>query len=148
MQIQKRYERGDSIKLIEYAFANYEYVNIKEKINYEFSEWKKKNLSNINIIKGKTSILQLDLEEMEYDEIPVNKNELNSLKVDIKCESELVAPLEENRKIGVIEVSVKSEVVFSTNIVVKEKIEKKSLVYFLKQLVENYSIYLEEGFCN
>lgn len=85
---------------------------------------------------------------MEYDEIPINKNELNSLDIQIKCKNELVAPLDSKEKIGVIEVFVKDEVVFSTNVILKEKIEKKSLFYFMKQLVENYSSYLEEGFCN
>lgn len=85
---------------------------------------------------------------MEYDEIPINRNELNSLDIQIKCNDEFVAPLEVNERIGVIEVLVKDEVIFSTNIILKEKIEKKSLFYFLKQLVENYSQYLKEGFCN
>lgn len=85
---------------------------------------------------------------MEYDEIPINKNELNSLDIQIKCKDEVAAPLEANERIGVIEVCLKSEVVFSTNIIIKEKIEKKGLFYFMKQLVENYSSYLEEGFCN
>lgn len=85
---------------------------------------------------------------MQYDEIPINKNELNSLEIQIKCDEELIAPLEANERIGVIEVFVKDKVVFSTNVILKEKIEKKSLFYFMKQLVENYSSYLEEGFCN
>lgn len=144
----KKIRTTDSIKLIEYAFANYEYVNIKEKIEYEFNEWKKRNLNNISIIKGKTFIPKLDLEEMEYDEIPINKNEINSLEIEIKCKNELVAPLEMNEQIGVIEARVKGGVVFSTNIILKEKIEKKGLLYFLKQLVCNYGSYLENGFCN
>lgn len=85
---------------------------------------------------------------MEYDKIPINKNELNSLEVRVKCKNEFVAPMNVMEEIGVIEVLVKDEVVFSTNIILKEKIEKKSLFYFLKQLVENYSCYLEEGLCN
>ena len=99
-------------------------------------------------MKGKDCILQLDFEKIEYDEIPINKSELNSLEVRVKCKNELVAPLEENEEIGVIEVRVRDEVVYSTNIVLKEKIEKKSLFYFLKQLVCNYGSYMEEGFCN
>lgn len=121
---------------------------MKEKIEYEFEEWKKRNLDNINIIKGKTFIPQLDLEEMEYDEIPINKNEINSLEIQVKCKNELVAPLEEKEEIGVIEVRVRDEVVYTTNIVLKEKIEKKGLFYFLKQLIGNYDRYLEDGFCN
>lgn len=85
---------------------------------------------------------------MKYDEIPINKNELSSLEVRVKCKNEFVAPMNVLEKIGVIEVLVKDEVVFSTNIILEEKIEKKSLLYFLKQLIENYSSYLEEGFCN
>lgn len=84
---------------------------------------------------------------MEYDEIPINKNEINSLEIQVKCKNELVAPLEEGEKIGIIEARVRDEVVYSTNIVLKEKIEKKGLFYFLKQLVCNYGSYLEDGFC-
>ncbi len=89
---------------------------------------------------------QLVLEKMEYDEVPINKNELNSLQVEIKCDNEFIAPKDAMDKVGVVEVKVKDEVICSTNIVLKEKIEKKGVFYFLKQLVNNYSNYLEEGF--
>lgn len=121
---------------------------MKEKIEYEFEEWKKRNLSNIKVVKGEESTLQLALKEIDYDEIPINKNEINSLEIQVKCKNELVAPLEEKEEIGVIEVRVRDEVVYTTNIVLKEKIERKGLFYFLKQLVCNYGSYLEDGFCN
>jgi len=36
----KKIRTQDSVKLIEYAFKNCEYINIKEKIQEEFKEWK------------------------------------------------------------------------------------------------------------
>ena len=38
----KKLRTSDSIKLIEYTFSNFEYVNIQEKIDTELENWKKR----------------------------------------------------------------------------------------------------------
>ena len=49
----KKDRTKDSVKLIEYAFANYEIVNIEEKINTEFENWKNINTQRIKGQKRK-----------------------------------------------------------------------------------------------
>ena len=47
----KKYRTSDSIKLIEYAFHNFTYVDIKKILSDYFESWKKENISkSLNII--------------------------------------------------------------------------------------------------
>lgn len=144
----KKIRTTDSINLIEYAFANYEYINIKEKIENEFEEWKQKNLKNIEIIKGKEDILQVDLQQIEYEEIPINKNNVKDIYVEIEYVEIIEAPIQKLQQIGKIQVKVKEECICSTNIITKEKINKKNIIDYMKQLLKNYNSYLVEGLQN
>jgi len=144
----KKIRTSDSIKLIEYAFSNFEYVNIKEKIEDEFNEWKDNNLKNIQIIKGQIQTLEVELEQIQYEEVPINKNNIKDIKIEIECESILQAPIQTDRIIGKIQVEVKDEIICTTDIYVKEKIEKKNITDYMKQIISNYNLYLNKGLQN
>lgn len=76
----KKIRTTDSVKLIEYVFSNYEYVNIKEKIESEFEIWKNKNIANIQIEKGITKVAQICLDKIQYEEIPINKSNIKDIR--------------------------------------------------------------------
>lgn len=139
----KKIRTQDSIKLIEYAFSNYEYINIKEKIEDEFEKWKDNNLKKIEISKGKLQKLQIALEQIPFEQVPIYKNNLKDIEVQINCEKYLQAPVTKNQKIGEIQVKVKNEVIIETNIIIKETIEKKSIIDYMMQLILNYEQYLK-----
>lgn len=139
----KKIRTQDSIKLIEYAFSNYKYINIKEKIEDEFEKWKDNNLKKIEISKGKQQKLQIALEEIPFEQVPINKNNLKDIEIQINCEKNLQAPVTKNQKIGEIQVKVKNEVIVETNIIIKETIEKKSIIDYMMQLILNYEQYLQ-----
>lgn len=144
----KKIRTADSIKLIEYAFSNYEYINIKEKIQKEFEEWKEENIKKIEIIKGKEQEPKLILGKIQYNEIPVNKNNIKDIKIQISCINKMQAPVEENQKIGVIEVKIEEETITSVEIIVEKEIQKKKVIDYIKQVLTNYNIYLEKGLQN
>ena len=141
----KKIRTTDSVKLIEYACSNYEYINIKEKIENKFEEWKKAQLKNIEILKGIDKTPQLKLDNLQFDEVPINKSKIKDIKVEIICKSTLQAPLQENDVVGEIRIMQKEETITTVNILLKEKVEKKKVIDYINQFITNYSIYLEQA---
>lgn len=141
----KKIRTEDSIKLIEYAFSNYEYINIKEKIQDKFKEWKNENLRNIQIIKGIKNIPEIDLGTIQYEEVPINKNSIKDIEIEVNCEQLLQAPIQESQVIGRIEVKIKQDIITSVDIVVKEEIKKKNILDYMEQLLINYNTYLQNA---
>lgn len=144
----KKIRTSDSIKLIEYTFSNFEYINIKEKIEDKFKEWKHSDLRNIQIIKGKSQIQQVKLEQIKYEEVPINKNNIKDIEVEIEYENILQAPIEQDKKIGTVKVKLKHEIICSTDIVIQEKIDKKNIVDYMKQFLSKYNSYLNQALQN
>lgn len=142
----KKIRTNDSIKLIEYAFSKYEYVNIKEKIEREFEEWKNANLKNIEIIKGEEQNISVSLDKIEYTEVPINKNNIKDINIQIDCKYEIQAPIKENQIIGKIEVKLKDEVLTTSNIISTKNIQKKNIINYMQQLILNYNNYLNNAF--
>lgn len=139
----KKIRTTDSIKLIEYAFANYKYINIKEKIEDKFEEWKKENVSNIQVVKGINKLPQIILGNQEYTEIPVSKNNIKDIKIEINCEKILQAPIRKNQVIGTVEVKIKDETITTVDIELKETIERKNIFNYMVQIITNYNYYIK-----
>ncbi len=82
---------------------------------------------------------------MQFEEIPINKNNIKDLKIEVTCKNTLEAPLQENDIIGEIKVTEKEEEITTVNILLKETIEKKNIINYLEQLIRNYSTYMEQA---
>ena len=135
----KRFRTTDSIKLIEYTFKNYEYVNIAEQINKEFAKWKDENQNYFNIIKGCNSTLQIGYSSLESSLIPVKKDDIPSLEVSIQINPNLTAPIYENDVIGNIEVTSNSGFILHCNVLANNTIKKKGIFDYLNSFFKNYS---------
>ena len=135
----KKFRTSDSIKLIEYAFKNYEYVNIAEKINTEFTNWITTNQNYFNIEKGCNSNLQVGYSNLDSSFIPIKKEEIPSIKVSIKINQSLIAPIYENDVVGSIEVSSTGGFILNCNILATNTIEKKNVLDYLNTFFTDYS---------
>jgi len=135
----KKDRTKDSIKLIEYAFNNFEVVNIKEKIEGEFNEWKKINEKRINIIKGIKENPDLILENLPYEKIAIKHGEENNIKIEIENIYSLEAPLEENMCIGKLKIYINETEKFELNILNKESIRKKNVLNYFVELLQKYN---------
>lgn len=120
----KKDRTQDSIKLIEYTYKNFELVNVKEKINTEFENWKLCNSSSFYVSKGKTNNLEITLEDLPYDFLPVNSNQINDISIYIYCNTNLSAPLSSNTPIGYISLSINGNNLIHLNIYNVNYIEK------------------------
>lgn len=135
----KKFRTQDSIKLINYIFDNFEPVNIKELIDDEFEKWKSENLNKIVINKGITQNVNLGIENIDKAIIPIRKDLIDSININIDCQLYFEAPLESNSQIGNINVSISDNINFDYKIYNSFEIKHKSWEMYLFEIFKNYS---------
>lgn len=139
----KKDRTKDSIELIEYAFKNFEMVNIKEKVLAEFENWKLCNSSSFYVSKGKTNNLEIILENLSYDFLPINSNQINNVSIYIYCNTNLSAPLPSNTAIGYISLSINGTNLINLNIYNVNNVEKNNCLDFFNDMIKNYTSSIE-----
>ena len=137
----KKDRTRDSIKVIEYIYANYEMVDIEEYIEKGFNEWNKQN--QIAVIKGQKKNLELKIAEYDVKSIPVHKEEIKDIEIKIDNLSVLNAPIEEGRKIGEIKLQVKGKARVRIDIMSSKEIKKKNIDDYFKGMLMNINYYFE-----
>lgn len=143
----KKFRTKDSIELIEYSFKNFQQVNIKERIQSEFEEWKEKNGKEIEIIKGEKEAVGMELQyKYDYELYPINKEKMGELKIQIECKEVLEAPIENNYQVGQVHMILEGKEIMSVPIVTDCEVERKNIWDYFRQMMLNYTnIILEES---
>jgi len=139
----KKDRTRDSIQLIEYAFKNFEMIDIKEKILTEFENWKLCNSSSIVVKKGLSNNLDIFLEDLPFNYLPVNCNQTNNVSIYIYCNTSFEAPLPANSSLGYLTVSINEKTVITLNIYNSNFVPKKDYSDFWEEMIKNYISYLE-----
>lgn len=128
----KKYRTSDSIKLIEYAYKNYEVIDIEKKIKEQFENWKRLNCNRIYINKAKQEKIDLDIESLGYSKIAIKKTDIDNIKMEINSLYYLEAPVEKGKIIGNAKIQINGETIANLNIKNKQVIEKKNIFdYFI-----------------
>lgn len=139
----KKDRTRDSVQLIEYAFKNFEMVNIREKIMTEFENWKLYNSSSFTVKKGISSNVDVILNDLPFDFLPVNCNHINDISIYIYCKTTFDAPMPANTAIGYLTVSVCNKNVLSLDIFNSNEISQKNWKDFCNDMIKNYTLHLE-----
>lgn len=140
----KKIRTADSVKLIEYTFSNFSYVDIKLKIEEEFNAWEDINSGRVSIEKGIKSGINLRLEEYSLKYYPIKKNTENNIKIEVNANLDLVAPVKINAKIGEVKVFYGENEILSLEILTDEEVRKKGILDYIYEITKGYSCYLEE----
>lgn len=127
----------DSIKLIEYAFSNYERINLEEIAKKEFENWKQINEKRIYIYKAENKNVELILDKIQNKQIPIKKGSEKDIKIEINCIYEFEAPLPKLAKVGNLIIKNKEEIIEIIDIRAKQEIKKKSIINYMFQFFEN-----------
>ena len=143
----KKDRTRDSINLIEYAYKNFQMINIREKIMTEFENWKLCNSSSFIVKKGNSNDVDVILKDLPFDFFPINCNHINDVSIYIYCNTTFNAPLEANRAIGYLTVSVQNKNVLSLDIYNSNSIPQKNYSDFWNDMIKNYTSYLEILLC-
>lgn len=140
----KKIRTTDSVKLIEYTFSNFKSINIKEKIEEEFNNWKDINEGRINIKKGIKNGIEIKLDEYDLKNYPIKNNTEEKIVIKVECNMNLIAPIEKNKKIGRITVLYDSNNILEIDILTAESIRKKGITDYILEIGKKYRNYLEE----
>ena len=139
----KKDRTRDSVQLIEYAFKNFEMVNIREKIITEFENWKLCNSSSFTVKKGISNNVDVILNDLPFDFLPVNCNHINDISIYIYCKTTFDAPLQANTAIGYLTVRVHDKNVLSLDTYNSNEISQKNWRNFCNDMIKNYTLHLE-----
>ncbi len=140
----KKFRTQDSIKLIEYAFKNFTYINANEIATNAFENWKNENLKYIDIDRSSSDSFEFELKPCETPTISINKNDVNNIKVSIYINSNLEAPISSNTVIGNLTLSLGDKTLISLDIINTSNINRKNIPYYLNYFFSNYSNILEQ----
>ena len=135
----------DSIKLINYAFNNFTLVNVDEIIRKNFNDWVNQNSRNINIEKGIYQDLNFSLDEsqIQFKNIAVNNDFVDSVNTNIEFSNSFDAPLLENSVVGNLTINVNGLDYFSVDVLNKTLIKKKNIFNYLNAFAKNYFTYFD-----
>lgn len=135
----------DSIKLINYAFNNFTLVNVDEIIRKNFNDWLNQNSRNINIEKGIYQDLNFSLDEsqIQFKNIAVNNDFVDSVNTNIEFSNSFDAPLLENSVVGNLTINVNGLDYFSVDVLNKTLIKKKNIFNYLNAFAKNYFAYFD-----
>lgn len=98
----KKDRTRDSVEIIEYAYKNYTIYDLKELIKENYEDWKNINEKRIEVIRGKNKILTTKLDKLDNYNIPIKKQDIDNLKVEIFALKEIEAPIYVDDYIGKI----------------------------------------------
>ena len=138
----KNHRTKDSISLIEYTFENYNVLNVEEIINKDFENWKTENLNSFSFQKGIINDIDLNLGTLPYDITAIKKETLNSIYTEINCEKNFEAPISGNSQIGEILLKDDNNTILTIPIYLKNTVERKTLLYYFKNILYNYNAIL------
>ena len=142
----KKFRTQDSIKLIEYAFSNFEMVDIESIIENKFSNWQTENSSYFSINKGVNSNVSTSLQDIKFKYFHVNKANIKDICVDFSCIFSFEAPLLEGTKIGSLCCYLGDKNICELDIYCSNSVLKKDITFYFRNFIENYSSYLENIF--
>lgn len=133
----KKIRTKDSIKIIEYIYANYELVNLEKLIEEEFNKWYSINKNRINIYKGKEDKPEIELEDCKYKHYPIKKEFIKDIKIDVKnIKRCFEAPIYKNTKVAELEVLIEENDGIKLNIIISENVERKTVKDYILECLE------------
>ena len=142
----KNFRTQDSIKLINYTFENFEYLDIKNLIDKEFKNYKNNNINLFEINKGVSNGLEIRCFSTEPSIIPIKKDEKNSIKVNFELKKNLEAPINANLKVGSFMVYSDNRTILEGDILTTNSIDKKKPSYYFSSIFKNFSSILNNSF--
>lgn len=134
----KKDRTKDSIKLIEYAFKNFEIHDTSTEINSALNTWISNNKSNFNIEKGNYNSINLKYDEYNLKEYVFNKNNTENIHVNINSQFDYVAPLKEHTVVGKYQIMFENKVLESGSIYIENEITRKDEKFYIKNFLKQW----------
>lgn len=140
----KKYRSQDSIKLIEYAFNNFAYINANEIATKAFENWKNENLKYIDINKSSSNSFEFEIQTCKNPILSINKNDIDNIESSVSINPILKAPIQSNAVIGNLTLILNNQTLMTLDIINTNDITRKNITYYLNYFFSNYSTILEQ----
>lgn len=137
----KKDRTRDSIKIIEYAYANYKIVDVSSNIENAFNEWKKN--SRIEIIKGINKYLDVELRENQNTILPIYNGNINDIDVLIDNRTIIEAPISKGDIVGELKLKIAGDTRISMDIIANKDIKKKDEKVYFMEMLSNINEYFK-----
>ncbi len=139
----KKDRTKDSIEIIEYAYANYKIIDVTQNIEKAFEEWKEQN--KIEIIKGTSKYVDIELGECDNKIIPIRNENIKDIEVIIDSIKIVEAPINKGNKIGKLVLKINNETRISIDIIISEEIKKKDEKTYFFEMLSNIKQYYKRA---
>ena len=126
---------ADTIKLIQYAYENFEIINIKEIVDRKLEQWLDVNQGRIYVNKGIKNNVKLLLDELDFETMAVKKTDVDKVEIEVNSIFYLEAPVSKNQVIGNAKVTLNGEVIDILQMCAKEEIRKKEMQDYLVEFM-------------
>ena len=130
----KKIRTKDSIRLIEYAYKNYELKNIEELIQEEYKNWCELNEKRIYVYKGVKTNPEIYMEEIQSKIYPVKEN--TDIIIESEVQTNYEAPLARESVVGKITLQIDGNVIEEIRIKTREEIKRKEIKEYFMQFME------------
>lgn len=141
----KKDRTRDSVEIIEYAYKNYTIYNLEELIKENYEDWKNINEKRIEVIRGKNKILTTKLDKLDNYNIPIKKQDIDNLKVEIFALKEIEAPIYVDDYIGKIIVYNDEEKLYELCIRSDVDIARLTFFDYFYNLLKDNIVNMEEA---
>ena len=126
---------SDTMKLIEYAFNNYEIVNIKEIVERRFEQWQEMNEDRIYVNKGITNRVEVCLSEISVNNMAVKKTEVDKIDIEANTIFYLDAPVIQGQIVGNVKVMLNNKTIEVLKIYIKNEVRKKDIQDYMLEFL-------------
>lgn len=126
---------SDTMKLIEYAFNNYEIVNVKEIIERRFEQWKEMNEDRIYVNKGISNGVEVCLSKISINNMAVKKTEVDKIDIEANTIFYLDAPVIQGQIVGNVKVMLNNKTIEVLKIYIKNEVRKKDIQDYMLEFL-------------
>lgn len=135
----KNFRTQDSVKLINYIFDNFKPANIEKIVNDNFEKWKNNYLDKIIINKSYSKKFDLRIDNITNNIMPIRKDYIDLINVDINCPLYFEAPIYKNFKLGSINLHISDTINFEYPIYNSYEVKRKNWNIYFIDFFKDYS---------
>ena len=134
----KNQRTKDSIKVINYVYNTFEYVNIEKYINTNFEEYKKYYKNNVSLYKTISSP-EINLLKRDSYIFPLKKSNPETLSTKFYSLNTLSSSNEKNSKIGCLSVFYEDKILCSQDIILENTLIKNNWYFYFGKILKDFN---------
>lgn len=115
---------------------NFEYVNLSDYIQESFTEYKQYYETNVNLYKT-ISVPHITLSELENYDFPLKINSSNLLNTKFYAVNTLSSKLQNNEKIGCMNVYYENKILCSLDVLLENQLEHNRWEYYFRKTLKD-----------